>query len=117
LNIVNDIIGTSSVSIIVRYYGSGDKGKTIEAIEQTIIFKFLLALIVGIVMSFFIPYILSPLAGNKEVLELSTVYGRIRLNASAGIFLLYGEYCIKMYRGCKETSLYNGFLRSFEYDP
>lgn len=79
LNMVNDIVGTSSVSIISRYYGSGDKEKTIEAIEQTIIFKFLLALIVGIGMSFFIPYILNPLAGNKEVLELSTVYGRIRL--------------------------------------
>lgn len=79
LNIVNDIVGTSSVSIISRYYGSGDKEKTIEAIEQTIIFKFLLALILGIVMSFFIPYFLSPLAGNKEVLELSTIYGRIRL--------------------------------------
>ncbi|MHB1393630.1 MAG: MATE family efflux transporter [Clostridia bacterium] len=30
-------------------------------------------------MSFIIPYILSPLAANREVLELSTVYGRIRL--------------------------------------
>lgn len=79
LNIVNDIVGTSSVSIISRFYGSGDNERTVEAIEQTIIFKFLLALIVGIVMSFFIPHFLSPLAGNKEVLELSTVYGRIRL--------------------------------------
>lgn len=79
LNMVNDIIGTSSVSIISRYYGSGNKEKTVEAIEQTIIFKFLLALIVGIVMSFVIEFILSPLAGNKEVLELSTVYGKIRL--------------------------------------
>lgn len=79
LNIVNDIVGTSSVSIISRFYGSGDKGKTIEAIEQTIIFKFLLALIVGILMSFIIPFILSPLAGSREVLDLSTTYGRIRL--------------------------------------
>ena len=79
LNIVNDIIGTSSVSIISRYHGSGNKERTIEAIEQTIIFKFLLALLVGIVMSFIIRYILSPLAVNKEVLELSTLYGRIRL--------------------------------------
>lgn len=79
LNIVNDIIGTSSVSIISRFYGSGDRERTIEAIEQTIIFKFLLALIVGIAMSFLIPFILSPLAGNREVLGLSTVYGRIRL--------------------------------------
>ena len=79
LNIVNDIIGTSSVSIISRFYGSGDKESTIEAIEQTIIFKFLLALIVGIVMSFLIPYVLSPLAGNRDVLEQATIYGRIRL--------------------------------------
>ena len=79
LNIVNDIVGTSSVSIISRYYGSGDTEKTIEAIEQTIIFKFLLAFIVGIVMSFFIPSVLSLLTEDREVLELSTVYGRIRL--------------------------------------
>ncbi|HYF82144.1 MAG TPA: MATE family efflux transporter [Clostridia bacterium] len=79
LNIVNDIVGTSSVSIISRYYGSGDKERTIEAIEQTIIFKFLLALIVGIGMSFLIPYILGPLAGNREVLDQATIYGRIRL--------------------------------------
>lgn len=79
LNMVNDVVGTSSVSIISRIYGSGKTEKTIEAIEQTIIFKFLLALIVGIVMSFIIPFILAPLAVNKEVLGLSTVYGRIRL--------------------------------------
>ncbi|HYE84170.1 MAG TPA: MATE family efflux transporter [Clostridia bacterium] len=79
LNMVNDVVGTSSVSIISRFYGSGNKEKTIEAIEQTIIFKFLLALLVGILMSFIIPLILSPLAVNEEVLGLSTVYGRIRL--------------------------------------
>lgn len=79
LNIVNDIVGTSSVSVISRIYGSGDNERTVEAIEQTIIFKFLLALIVGLVMSFIIPFILKPLAGNEEVLGLSTVYGRIRL--------------------------------------
>lgn len=79
LNMVNDIVGTSSVSIISRFHGSGNTEKTVEAIEQTIIFKFLLALVVGIVMSFIIPYILAPLAVNSEVLELSTLYGRIRL--------------------------------------
>lgn len=79
LNIVNDIVGTSSVSVISRFYGSGNKEKTVEAIEQTIIFKFMLALIVGFVMSILIPYILSPLANNKEVLGLSVSYGRIRL--------------------------------------
>ena len=79
LNMVNDIVGTSSVTIISRYFGSGNREKTIEAIEQTIIFKFLLALVVGILMSFIIPYILSPLAGNSQVLEESVLYGRIRL--------------------------------------
>lgn len=79
LNMVNDIVGTSSVTIISRFYGSGNREKTVEAIEQTIIFKFLLAFIVGVLMSFVITYILNPLAGNKEVLKLSTTYGRIRL--------------------------------------
>ncbi|HWR61231.1 MAG TPA: MATE family efflux transporter, partial [Clostridia bacterium] len=79
LNMVNDIVGTSSVSIISRFHGSGNIEKTVEAIEQTIIFKFLLAFVVGIAMSFIIPYILAPLAVNSEVLELSTLYGRIRL--------------------------------------
>lgn len=79
LNMVNDIVGTSSVTIISRYFGAGNKEKTIEAIEQTIIFKFLLALIVGILMSFIVPYILGPLAGNSQVLEESILYGRIRL--------------------------------------
>lgn len=79
LNIVNDIVGTSSVSIISRYHGSGSREKTVEAIEQTIIFKFLLAFIVGIIMSFIIPYILKPLAVNGEVLKQATIYGRIRL--------------------------------------
>ncbi|HOE58049.1 MAG TPA: MATE family efflux transporter, partial [Bacillota bacterium] len=79
LDIVNSIIGISSVTLISRFYGAGDKEKTVEAIEQTIIFKFLLALIVGILMSFIIPYILYPISGNREVLELATIYGRIRL--------------------------------------
>jgi putative MATE family efflux protein len=79
LNIVNDIIGTSSVTIISRYFGAGNREKTIEAIEQTIIFKFLLALAVGIAMSFIIPAVLSPLAGNSQVLEEAVIYGRIRL--------------------------------------
>ncbi|MCM1566273.1 MAG: MATE family efflux transporter [Dehalobacter sp.] len=79
LNTVNDIVGTSSVTIISRFYGSGNKEKTVEAIEQTIIIKFILALIVGIVMSVLIPYILGPLAGNMDVLGQSTAYGRIRL--------------------------------------
>lgn len=79
LNMVNDVIGTSSVTIISRYFGSGNKEKTIEAIEQTIIFKFLLALIVGIAMSFLIPFILNPLAGNSQVLHEAIIYGRIRL--------------------------------------
>ncbi|HOM44078.1 MAG TPA: MATE family efflux transporter, partial [Bacillota bacterium] len=51
LDIVNSIVGTSSVTIISRYFGAGNREKTVEAIEQTIIFKFLLALIVGILMS------------------------------------------------------------------
>lgn len=79
LNVVNDIVGTSSVSMISQSYGSGDREKTVETIEQTIIFKFILALVVGLLMSVLIPYVLKPLANNSEVLDMAVVFGRIRL--------------------------------------
>ena len=78
LSIINDVIGASSLSIISRYYGSGNTKKTVEAIEQTIIFKFFLALIFGIAASIFIEPILTPLASNKEVLDQAVLFGRIR---------------------------------------
>ena len=62
---VNDIVGTSSVTIISRYFGAGNKEKTIEAIEQTIIFNFCWH---GCWYSneLIIPNVLSPLAGNSR---------------------------------------------------
>lgn len=79
LDIVNSVIGTSSVTLIARYFGSGDKEKTVEVIEQTIIFKFILALVTGVIVGIVIPYVLKPLSNNNEVLQMSTIYGRIRL--------------------------------------
>lgn len=78
LNIINDVIGSSSLSVISRYYGSGNTVKTVEAIEQTIIFKFFLALIFGVAATLLIEPILKPLSSNKEVLEQAVIFGKIR---------------------------------------
>ena len=78
LNVINDVIGASSLSVISRYYGSGNTKKTVEAIEQTIIFKFFLALIFGVAAAILIEPILTPLASNKEVLDQAVIFGRIR---------------------------------------
>lgn len=78
LSVINDVIGASSLSVISRYYGSGNTKKTVEAIEQTIIFKFFLALIFGVAAAILIEPILTPLASNKEVLDQAVTFGRIR---------------------------------------
>ena len=78
LNIINDVIGSSSLSVISRYFGAGNMEKTVEAIEQTIIFKFFLALIFGIAAALLIEPVLRPLASNNEVLSQAVIFGRIR---------------------------------------
>jgi len=96
-DIVNSVIGTSSVTLIARYYGSGDKEKTVEVIEQTIIFKFFLALIIGIIAGIFVPYALMPLANNNEVLQMAITYGRIRLLT---LPLVYSSYTVNTALRC-----------------
>lgn len=96
-DIVNSVIGTSSVTLIARYYGSGDKEKTVEVVEQTIIFKFFLALIIGVIAGIFVPYALIPLANNNEILQMAIIYGRIRLLT---LPLAYSSYTVNTALRC-----------------
>ncbi|BBE30976.1 MATE family efflux transporter [Tepiditoga spiralis] len=75
---LNEIIGTSSISLISQSYGKKDYEKTNLAIEQTITFKFVVAIIGAISIALF----LKPLMGSfakKEVVDLGIKYGYIRL--------------------------------------
>ncbi|MCY6483427.1 MATE family efflux transporter [Clostridium aestuarii] len=79
VDILNQIIGTSSISLISQSYGSGDMEKTSRAIEQTLTFKALVAVIAGVIMLM----ILKPLIGfftkDAVVIKNALDYGYIRI--------------------------------------
>lgn len=79
VEVLNEIIGSSSVSLISQSYGEGDKEKTRTIIEQTITFKALVAIIAGIILII----IIKPLAiffdNSPRVVESVMSYGYIRI--------------------------------------
>lgn len=79
VDILNEIIGTSSVAVISQSYGTGSNEKTTIAIEQTLIFKGVVAVIAAILMMI----VLKPLIGffTKEpmVIKLALDYGYVRI--------------------------------------
>ena len=76
--VFNDIVGTSSISLISQSYGEKNYKRTSKVIEQTIVFKALIALIAGLVMAI----ILKPLIFffTKDVItqQAALDYGYIR---------------------------------------
>lgn len=79
VEVLNEIIGSSSVSLISQSYGEGDVKKTKECIEQTITFKALMALVAAV----FLLLALKPLAlffdDNERVFQSVISYGYLRI--------------------------------------
>ncbi|MCH4886961.1 MATE family efflux transporter [Acidaminobacter sp. JC074] len=79
VGVLNEIIGSSSISMISQSYGEGDKEKTSRIIEQTITFKALVAVLAGIILM----VIIKPLAiffdSNPRVVQSVMSYGYIRI--------------------------------------
>jgi putative MATE family efflux protein len=76
---LNEIIGTSSVSLISQYYGSKDIPNTKLAIEQTISFKFIMGLIGAIVVIVFLKPTIGLFTNNKEIVSAALSYGYLRI--------------------------------------
>lgn len=79
VGILNEIIGTSSVSLIAQCYGSGDMRKTRVAIEQTFTFKALVAVLAGFIMAAILNPLLKFFTTDSSVLTAALDYGYIRL--------------------------------------
>lgn len=79
VDILNEIIGTSSVSVISQSYGNGDNEKTTIAIEQTLIFKALVAVIAAILMFIFIKPLIGFFTKDSVVMKSALQYGYIRI--------------------------------------
>lgn len=75
---LNEVIGSSSISLIAQAYGKKDIERTNLAIEQTITFKFVAASIAAIVLVFFLKPLMSIfIKGDTAVLGLE--YGYLRI--------------------------------------
>jgi len=75
---LNEIIGSSSVSLISQAYGQKDYEQTKIAIEQTISFKFLMATIAAILIAIFLKPLML-LFSDENVVKHGLDYGYIRL--------------------------------------
>lgn len=76
--VFNDIIGTSSIALISQSYGEKDYAKTSKIIEQSIIFKAIVALITGIMMSIFLKPLIFFFTDNPQTQQAALDYGYIR---------------------------------------
>lgn len=52
--VLNEIAGSSSISLITQSYGRGDKERTQKIAEQTISFKIVLAILSGLLLLIFL---------------------------------------------------------------
>lgn len=73
----NMVVGTGSVAIISRRYGEKNYLETEMAIKETVILKWLVAILFGALGYFLVPFIIGLLGARGEVAELGVVYGRI----------------------------------------
>lgn len=76
--VFNDIIGTSSISLISQSYGQRDLERTSRVVEQTITFKGLIALLAGGFMLLFLSPLISFFTGDEVTYNAAMNYGFIR---------------------------------------
>ncbi|MFA6707384.1 MAG: MATE family efflux transporter, partial [Sphaerochaetaceae bacterium] len=79
VEILNEIVGTSSVSMISQSYGTGDLERTRIISEQTLVFKALLAILGAIIMLVCLKPLLHFFTDDSKVIAHGIEYGVIRL--------------------------------------
>ncbi len=77
--ILNEIIGTSSVSMITQSWGAGDRERATRVIEQTIVFKVFVALITATALYFGLEPLVRLFSNDPEVVKAALDFGRIRV--------------------------------------
>lgn len=79
VDVLNGIIGSSSISVISQYYGEGDMNKTAKAIEQTLTFKALVAVIAAVFLLIGLEPIAKFFDSDPRVVQSVMSYGYIRI--------------------------------------
>ena len=91
MEILNEIVGTSSVSMLSRSWGSGDREKTQSIGEQTFAFKALLGSVGAILLIIFLPYFYRLYTDDAKVIAHGLSYGYLR---SAFIPIFFSSYTV-----------------------
>lgn len=79
VEVLNEIIGTSSISMISQAYGAGDDEKTRVTVEQTVVFKAIVAVIAAVTMLIILKPLLGFFSSDSKVLKSSLDFGYIRI--------------------------------------
>lgn len=77
--VLNEIIGTSSVSLITQSYGKNDIERTRRVLEQTLTFKMLVAIISAIIIALILEPLLWFFSKDEKVIQSALEYGYIRI--------------------------------------
>ena len=88
-DVVNEIIGVSSISLISQNYGRGDYEEAAKAIGQSIFFKMIAAAVVSIVVYIFLKPIAQIFTQDPQTLQYIYDYGYIRIATLPILFALF----------------------------
>ncbi len=78
VEVLNEVIGTSSVALITQGVGAGDRERTNRVVEQTIAFKAIMASIAAVLLYIGLEPALGLFSDDPEVIAYGLAYGRIR---------------------------------------
>lgn len=76
---MNNLVGNSSVSLISQAFGAQDHERTALVVEQTLVFKALLAVVSSAIILPLLPRLLGLFSNDPHVLSEALAYGRVRL--------------------------------------
>lgn len=79
VNVLNEIIGVSSIALISQSFGKGDHARTSLCVEQTLTFKAFVAVIAGILFALLLNPLLNFFTGDPVVQKAALDYGYIRI--------------------------------------
>ncbi len=89
---INSLVGSGSVAVISRRFGERDFSGTANAIEQTLVMKFMVGVPMGAVGYFFIGPILAIMTSDETLVALGVDYGRIFFLGLPFMFTSYSVY-------------------------
>ncbi len=106
IEVFNEVVGTSSVSMISQYHGAGNTEHTQLACEQTIIFKVLLAVIGASIMALLLKPAYLMYTDDPQVVQYGLEYGYLRIAFIPIFFSSYSVNTIFRCTGDAKTPMY-----------